>query len=179
GRRARASAKRPHAAWRGCSRCLRSASTVEGPCPRQQKQGCLRTASPKKEKHRRSLRRTVASVAGSLPALPRAGRQRPARVAGGSGPLPPRPRPEAQRALGEGTTARVAKTPARPVAAPTDKTLSCSCPAQKRKNFVSRARTTSLRSVVLSAQKLQKEPNCDVPGGPSCMWQPPVCRLPD
>src|ERR1017187_1143059 len=31
-----------------------------------------------------------------------------------------------------------------------DKTLSCSCLAQKRKNFVSRARTTSLRSVVLS-----------------------------
>src|ERR1017187_4187134 len=32
-----------------------------------------------------------------------------------------------------------------------DRTLSRPCPAQKRKNFVSRARTTSLRSVVLSA----------------------------
>jgi hypothetical protein len=33
-----------------------------------------------------------------------------------------------------------------------DRTLSRPCPAQKRKNFVSRARTTPLRSVVLSAQ---------------------------
>ena len=31
-----------------------------------------------------------------------------------------------------------------------DRTLSCSCPAAKSKNFVSRARTTSLRCVVLS-----------------------------
>ena len=33
-----------------------------------------------------------------------------------------------------------------------DGTLSCSCPTQKRKNFVSRARTTPLRSVVLPAR---------------------------
>lgn len=32
-----------------------------------------------------------------------------------------------------------------------DRTLSCACPTQKSKNFVSKARTTPLRSVVLSA----------------------------
>jgi hypothetical protein len=34
-------------------------------------------------------------------------------------------------------------------AAERDRTLSCSCPTQKSKNFVSRARTTSLRCVAL------------------------------
>ena len=75
------------------------------------------------------------------------------------GHSPPRP-PEAQRTPGEGTTARAAKTPGRRIAAATDKTLSCSCPAQSRKNFVSISRTTSLRSVVPPAQN-PKELGCD------------------
>jgi hypothetical protein len=37
-----------------------------------------------------------------------------------------------------------------------DRTLSCSCPAAKSKNFVSRARTTALRSVVLPAWDLEE-----------------------
>jgi hypothetical protein len=37
-----------------------------------------------------------------------------------------------------------------------DRTLSCSCPAAKSKNFVSRARTTPLRSVVLPASGSSK-----------------------
>ena len=36
-------------------------------------------------------------------------------------------------------------------ACPADRTVSCSCPTQESKTFVSRARTTSLRSVVRPA----------------------------
>ena len=56
--------------------------------------------------------------------------------------------------------------------------LSCFCPAQKSKNFVSRARTTPLRSVVLSRPTTQEEQDGAVPGGPGCLWPLPVCRLP-
>src|ERR1035441_5385856 len=45
-----ASAKRPHAAWRGCSRRLRSASTHERPAPRQQGQ---RVSAPLQKKGKR------------------------------------------------------------------------------------------------------------------------------
>ena len=45
-----ASAKRPHAAWRGCSRRLRSASTHERPAPRQQGQ---RVSAPLPKKGKR------------------------------------------------------------------------------------------------------------------------------
>ena len=47
---------------------------------------------------------------------------------------------KAQRTPGEGTTARAATTPGGGTSrVGNDKTLSCSCPAEKRKNFVSRA----------------------------------------
>ena len=65
----------------------------------------------------------------------------------------------------------------------TDGTPSRSCPAQKRKNFVSRARTTSLRSVVLSRPKPKRTRPCRAaPTGddraPGRLGPPPVCRLP-
>ena len=45
--------------------------------------------------------------------------------------------------------------------------LSCLCPTQKSKNFVSRARTTPLRFVVLSRPGVGKlaGPVCVLPGG--------------
>jgi hypothetical protein len=71
-----------------------------------------------------------------------------------------------------------------PVAGDRDGTLSCSCPAQKSKNFVSRERNTPLRSVFLSAWE------CSAPPAPvlaplavngfraPCGTQPPQRRQP-
>ena len=44
-----------------------------------------------------------------------------------------------------------------------DKTVSCSCPAPKSKNFVSRARNTPLRSVFLSAWEAKVSWACRPP----------------
>ena len=62
----------------------------------------------------------------------------------------------------EGTTARAAKAPTRkePVEGGNDGTLSCSCPVQKRKNFVSRAPATPLRCVALSRPKPKRTRLC-------------------
>src|ERR1019366_3592412 len=181
GRRARASAKRPHAAWRGCSRCLRSASTVEGPCPRQQEQGCLRTASPKKEKHRRSLRGTVASVAGSLarPSVcwspetcPRCRRFRdpaspPLCVAAGRQCFAAQTNRHNNRASA-GTTEKQPKADrARLDTNARTTVLFLSGPEAQKLRFQGR-RTTSLRFVVLSAQQPQRNhgiPHRAAPGG--------------
>src|ERR1039458_8842219 len=67
-----------------------------------------------------------------------------------------------------------------------DKTLSCSCLVSKRKNFVSRARTTPLRSVAPSAWRLPRprgrsasgpvERPRRTSGGPTTGQAPPPSR---
>lgn len=64
-----------------------------------------------------------------------------------------------------------------PVEGSNDRTLSRSCPVQKRKNFVSRVRTTPLRSVVLSAQEKAKH-NQTVPCRPHRQDPAPRCLGP-
>ena len=70
-----------------------------------------------------------------------------------------------------------------PVAGDRDGTLSCSCPAQKSKNFVSRERNTPLRSVFLSAwecsarQRQSSRRSWSTPELP-CGTQPPQRRQP-
>jgi hypothetical protein len=111
---------------------------------------------------------------GPLPDLPCAGRQKPIRVAAGSGTQPVRhcvwqlaanasQRKRTDTTVGPARERRKSnRRRTEPVETPTPGQVSCSCPVQKRKNFVSRARATPLRCVALSRPN-PKEPNYAVP----------------
>ena len=127
----------PHATWRGCPRCLRSANTHE----KARAPATRATVSPhpfkKRKKHRRSLRRPVAPIAGCFDR---------SSVPSSVSWWPPTPRPGPPQ-VADLTTRRC---PRQPKAATT---RHCLVPVLCRsaKTSFPEARTTSLRSVVLSA----------------------------
>src|ERR1035437_6958633 len=139
----------PHAAWRGCPRCLRSASTQkEGP---GNKSNGAPQPSPKKGKTQKESVQSRCSCCRVLCPLLRAS-----------------PR-ELVAANAQAWTAAGCGPDHSPVPAPAeggnDKTLSCPCLVSKRKNFVSRARTTPLRSVVLFPPKTKRTKPLPCPPG--------------